>query len=337
MSKDNFQWTDELVRGFIGRAFAPCDPNHPFFDSRMADFKQSHTQAELEKDWRIMQFINKKGNHTWDYDGLNNDYVGSGHGARFSEEALLDSRDGRSSVANGDILINKVIRKSDLQVFSVGDEVEWEHCSPFKVAEFCIYKGAMFANEKSGCYGIDIKYARKSIHTKERIEVTVSKNRGISPNRPIGEYSLRSSEEIPQEKFPAIKEAIERVLNDDAVSDAQSDAAKPKQDVLFVTSDGVKVHLGDKFWYVNVLFQKHKLSADEKMAWARQLMPSEKIFSTEEKAQEYITQNKPLNLSMKEIASCITNFVVAGTFPQQGTTVIDWRKLDELIKQKTSI
>lgn len=48
---------------------------------------------------------------------------------------------------------------------------------------------------------------------KERIEVTLSKNRGLSDNRVKGEYSLRSSIEIPEEKLPEIKKAIESVLN----------------------------------------------------------------------------------------------------------------------------
>jgi hypothetical protein len=33
-------WTDELVKEFIHIAFAPCDPNHPFMENRMKEFKE---------------------------------------------------------------------------------------------------------------------------------------------------------------------------------------------------------------------------------------------------------------------------------------------------------
>lgn len=69
-----------------------------------------------------------------------------------------------------------------------------------------------------------IAYAATSPQPKpeqpKRIEVTFSKNRGIAISRPLGEYSVRSSNQIPEEKFPAIKEAIERVLNDRVTDDS---------------------------------------------------------------------------------------------------------------------
>lgn len=105
---------------------------------------------------------------------------------------------------------------------------------------------------------------------------------------------------------------------------------KPKQEVLFVTEDGVEISEFGEYWWV-----KHDFSFGKEKARKGIMSPYMPRFSTEEKAQEYITQNKPLNLSMKEIASCITNYVMAGMPPKEGTTVIDWRKLDELIKQKT--
>ena len=68
---------------------------------------------------------------------------------------------------------------------------------------------------------------------------------------------------------------------------------KSKPTPLFTTEDGVDVKLGDSYWYVNMQLKLHKLCANKTMAWARHLMPSEKIFSTEEKAEEYILMNKP--------------------------------------------
>lgn len=48
-----------------------------------------------------------------------------------------------------------------------------------------------------------------------------------------------------------------------------------------------------------------------------------------------IDVDKPLNISMREIASCITNVVKQNIhLPHDEATFIDWRKLDEIIKSK---
>jgi hypothetical protein len=49
-----------------------------------------------------------------------------------------------------------------------------------------------------------------------------------------------------------------------------------------------------------------------------------------------IDVDKPLNISMREIASCITMFVYQGrdVSLSNETSVIDWRKLDDILKSK---
>ena len=63
-------------------------------------------------------------------------------------------------------------------------------------------------------------------------------------------------------------------------------------------------------------------------------IPYQKWFRSEDEAKYYIKVNRPLGISMKEIGSCIINYVRAGEKDYEGTAVIDWRKLDEIIKSK---
>lgn len=115
----------------------------------------------------------------------------------------------------------------------------------------------------------------------------------------------------------------------------------PQRRKLFTTEDGVAIFEGDNFWYVTPPLRIFNDMCDS-MTGGKYIAHSrvgDKFFSTKEKAEEYITLNKPLNLSMKEIASCITNYVCKGrpfgpATPDKSQAVIDFEKLDNLIKSK---
>lgn len=120
---------------------------------------------------------------------------------------------------------------------------------------------------------------------------------------------------------------------------------------LFTTEDGVDIV--SKLEDVFVVYADFSVDFN---TFAAEVPPSvippsrHKIFSTKEAAEKYIAENKPqpqkeeqkidvdksLNISMREIASCVTIFVYQGRDANLSseTSVIDWRKLDELIKAK---
>jgi hypothetical protein len=105
-----------------------------------------------------------------------------------------------------------------------------------------------------------------------------------------------------------------------------------KSKSLFTTEDGIEIFDGWKYSAVQkITFDIlhgciHPLSHPD--SWV--------TFSTKEKAEEYAKINKPLNISMKEIGGCIINYVKAGEPTYKGTAVIDFEKLNELIKSKLS-
>ncbi len=115
---------------------------------------------------------------------------------------------------------------------------------------------------------------------------------------------------------------------------AKAEHVKEKP-VLFTTEDGVEMYDGDSFWYINSNLDLFCFEA-KLSTWAKSLNPGEKTFSTKEKAEEYIKMNKPLNISMKEIASCVTDYLNSpspGVY-RRAKTEIDLDKLDALIKSK---
>lgn len=109
--------------------------------------------------------------------------------------------------------------------------------------------------------------------------------------------------------------------------------SKPEKEriVLFTTEDGVDVYDGDTFYRL----QEWKVF-ETKASWS--CVGARYTFSTREKAEQYIKENKPLNLSMKEIASCVTNYVYQGgssrSVYERRRTEIDFEKLEALINSK---
>lgn len=79
-----------------------------------------------------------------------------------------------------------------------------------------------------------------------------------------------------------------------------SDLSKPlpveEKKVLFVTEDGVEIMDGDKYWNVSTEFKINCFDADKD--WTGRV--GTRTFSTEEKAKEYITLNKPC-LSVQDL------------------------------------
>ena len=94
-----------------------------------------------------------------------------------------------------------------------------------------------------------------------------------------------------------------------------------KEKPLFVTEDGVEIFNGDSWWYVSDDF-----SCTEHHLANHKIVPFGKAFSTREKAEEYIMENKPC-LSYKDIS-------VAGNYIAGGNLLINSGHLKGIINKK---
>jgi hypothetical protein len=208
--KDNFIWDDGYVEMILQAATGNIkdfvmQPKQ-FIQDFKENWKQSHSQASL--DWEIVAYkcpffgendiiIHKDVGNVWR--AVNGRYSG--------EEASHDE-DEINKVGT----IYKVRRLSDNEVFSVGDDTIHGKVLSFEIIDKSMYVECKERNNK-GHFPLISLPKPKSIHTKDRIEVTIIGNgmagwaTSVRPNN-----SLHS---IPKSKHPAIKEAIEHILNDD--------------------------------------------------------------------------------------------------------------------------
>lgn len=101
---------------------------------------------------------------------------------------------------------------------------------------------------------------------------------------------------------------------------------EPKKE-LFTTDDGVKIYNGDKCWFIDL-----DESADHEISWVKifekstVLYETNKYFSTEEKAQEYIWKNKP----------CLSynDFIKYSYGNVDGNIFVNLKTIEKLIKSK---
>lgn len=148
----------------------------------------------------------------------------------------------------------------------------------------------------------------------ERIEVVINEF-GTDESffvKGRGYYEFETSKEISEDKFHAIKAAIEFAINnkpEDVVIGGhtfkfQSVETEPEAVApLFVTDDGVGIPQGyeGRLWRVFVTNTSFEMWKPYEMGMPRYInSKEEKYFSTEQAAQEYILMNKPC-LSVNEV------------------------------------
>lgn len=112
MNRDNFKWTDELVKEFHEYALGKFSACHPLSD-RIERFKASHTSAIEERegrDWEVECFTDGSRNWWRQPNGL---YTNQLFERGLSEDALIENKK-----------IWAVRRKSDGVIFSIGDEFD---------------------------------------------------------------------------------------------------------------------------------------------------------------------------------------------------------------------
>lgn len=128
---------------------------------------------------------------------------------------------------------------------------------------------------------------------KERIEVN------LRHHTYGGELVVETGRLISDEYFPAIKKAIEQVLNPEPSSKKEEVEDKP----LFVTEDGEEIFdENDLLWVVNTAWVLFPKKAAQKMLWDEDvtLEGCYKYFSTRYSAEKYLIMNKP-QFSISEI------------------------------------
>jgi len=115
----------------------------------------------------------------------------------------------------------------------------------------------------------------------------------------------------------------------------------PERTKLFTTSDGKDIYENEIYFKVWDDFKITEYATTEGGNYP--LGYSSTTFSTRDKAIEYVKQNRPMNLSMKELASCITNYVqqtgssVGWPTESKSWAIMDVEKLEKLVEEKTKI
>lgn len=104
-------------------------------------------------------------------------------------------------------------------------------------------------------------------------------------------YEFHCEKEVPKDKFPAIKQAIEKALNEDTVIED-----KP---VLHISDDGKEMTEGDREYTVDLdSWEIYQMPTSEIIN--KDYRNNNKIFSTKEAAEQYILENKPC-LSLNDL------------------------------------
>jgi len=215
MSKDNFQWTDELILEFVRFTMA----DSPTFQGRyqdLEDFKASHQpkeQSKPEKDWEIVEMYNN----------------------RIGRHKPITESDNWYSCKDAKCTIHSVKRLSDGEVFSIGDSVCLNWYVPFDVKQpierFEIVNDRMVVHYGAGSY--DLKYCM--INPKHKIQ----KSKPIEKERDIvlEEILMRQQASITR-----YEKEMEGLYTKQDLEDAFSAAKK----------DAEIIHLGGyEFKFVN--------------------------------------------------------------------------------------
>lgn len=220
MSKDNFEWTDELVREFVlfkSRFYVPDDNQlvEAFKkykngeDFLWASQPKTENKDKDGKDWEIVAFLSAH------EDGVHFSYI-------CYKDIWLNQKDWQAFFLKNEYKIHSVKRLSDGEVFSIGDRFSDNtagHYSEHTITEFKVDGKRLEVLYGDGiCFytlvGLKkLPSPQESKPEKERIEVAITKAANCSPNTlwilPFGSY------DIGVEKYSAIKQAIEQVLNDE--------------------------------------------------------------------------------------------------------------------------
>lgn len=234
----DINWVVKYCHGDLSKVMKPEDCRFIGTREECHDFvKKYKPQAENKPDWEIVAFeIHNKVFYLSNYDKHTNRIWFGGIG----KGSFVDKQDWDEWLAGKRIpqlfKIHSVKRLSDNLVFSIGDEAGWdlEQCpgnssKPFTITCFGVFNNRMFCNNQNICIDYIQKKsapqpqkeerkgwfvyedAPKSKPTEQRIEVL---DVGFSHNNREGEwYSFCVKQNFPIEKYRAIKQAIEQVLN----------------------------------------------------------------------------------------------------------------------------
>lgn len=224
-NEGEFVWTDELVMEFCyqnGTSYVgPDNSIRTHISEGIPQFKQSKTKStppssnaekEQGRDWEIVSYTNDIETFKTIYNKGN--VFDDGFKRNFQNPFYwLDNFKGYK--------IHSVLRKSDNTTFSIGDEVKTKAWS-CSISRFEVSGDNMVVWGKSGgyCYlneNLKKHSPRPSPQDKERIEVENISGAVWHKSKPnMIMCSLKDGQVYDEEKFPAIKSAIEQVLNDEA-------------------------------------------------------------------------------------------------------------------------
>ncbi len=228
--EDEFVWTDELVKEFVAGAIKVQDsvPHDISITRGMLHFKKAKSKPSTppkepmkDKDWEILTcFDNKK--EVANPKGWHDYYP----------------REGVGRISNCDdskCKIRSVLRNCDGEIFTIGDEVKINKKDEpkdwwGKITEFWLTDGVQDLNipiKMHICYNshhYDINYFIKrntyitstptQATDKERMEIERINGSVWQNNKPnMIMCSLKEGQFYDEERFPAIKEAIEKIIN----------------------------------------------------------------------------------------------------------------------------
>ena len=278
---NTFKWTDELVKEFIHRAFAPSDPNHAEVNKFMEKFIKSKTEP-----------VNKPLPERIEVDDLYVDEVQFGinpirpnyhfnlKSSFIPQHKFPDIKQAIENVLND--CHPQPAPKTDTVVADIRDN----QIELLKEDLECVH-----------LYLDDLGMPRK--------------------DKGVGSYSIvgriKQLEKHYMQKLSEIETEYLSKQKTDTGKDSKEWTPEPNaktvtdnSDVLFTTEDGIDItDVNDKVWLI--LVTKCGLSESNACHVANNktyIKSNFLVYSTKEAAEQYILENKPC-LSLKEINECI--------------------------------
>lgn len=318
MSKNKFEWTDELVENAV--IYWLSKKSSVGFKESMEYFKKS---LEVKPDYEIISFIGKHGNNmrfvlcseSLQYILNNDEYCA------YTLRELL-GLDYNIFIKHNN-KIEKVRRLSDGEVFCI-DEIEgkWGKILKFEIRNDLMRAYFDYQDVSAWielCHLVKEKPKQIILTTEEGIDV-------YEPNPPIyltekNKYGLWESwvcraidcinnlerkyfhNPINRDQFIEYNSTKKSEYGKDKITEANFQKIKPKQK-LFTTEDGVEVFKDDKFlvyyFHPEDNWELHSVYSNK-----FNIKFEHKPYYDKKEAEDFILQNKPIQVSLKELLDYI--------------------------------
>jgi len=230
--------------------------------------------------------------------------------------------------------ITKVLRKSDNEVFSIGEEVDtqfWrkqiiigfntERTELVVEFETCVNPLSKIHKLYNSSKANDYEVLRSTVHPYPKpIEITSVKRLSDGGIFKVGDFTGAGNKIISFKPNP--KGFLSVSLEDCTKRHRWGTnliSIKKSKPVLFTTEDGVEIREGDKYFYID-----HDWDLGDFTGNKYTVLDGYKTFSTEKAREEYVINNKP----------CLSYQDIKNTFSETHLFETTWSRLKKVIKEK---